>query len=66
MARLTGEAGETSGNVAGPRLDSGKDRGFHGLRTMCVHLGLPDNTVKLRKQGPMLEIIMTSTTEKQN
>ncbi|VEL29507.1 unnamed protein product [Protopolystoma xenopodis] len=51
MARLTDDAGETSGNVPRPRSYSENDHAYYGLRTRCVTLSLSTNVVKLRRQG---------------
>ncbi|VEL39623.1 unnamed protein product [Protopolystoma xenopodis] len=43
MARLTDDAGKTSGNVPRPWSYSGNDDAYNGLRTKCVPLTLPTN-----------------------
>ncbi|VEL21184.1 unnamed protein product [Protopolystoma xenopodis] len=45
MAKLTDDAGETSGNVPGRLSDGGNHDNYSGrrLRTRCVLLSPPDN-----------------------
>ncbi|VEL10874.1 unnamed protein product [Protopolystoma xenopodis] len=56
MARLTDDAGETSGKVPCPRLDFENDHVYNGLRTRCVFLSPPINMTKLRRQGQKTSI----------
>ncbi|VEL34642.1 unnamed protein product [Protopolystoma xenopodis] len=49
MSRLIGDAGKASRTVPNPRSNA---RNYDNYRAMCVQLGLPDSTTKLRNRRP--------------